>query len=175
MNSTERRAKILEIIDESRGPVTGGLLAKRFGVTRQVIVQDLAILRAAGEAIVATPQGYCRPEALSGPGRIRRTYVLRHSADAAEIEAELTAITDLGGRAIDVTVEHPVYGDLTGSLMIGSRREVQDFLHRLATSKAGPLLVLCEGVHLHTIEAPDEATHAAIKQTLQRLGFLLEI
>jgi transcriptional regulator of NAD metabolism len=162
------------MIDETEGPVTGGLLAKRFGVTRQVIVQDLAILRAAGEQVVATPQGYCRPEAVARPGRLQRTYVLRHSADAAEIEAELTAITDLGGRAIDVTVEHPVYGDLTGSLMIGSRRDVQDFLQRLATSKAGPLLVLCEGVHLHTIESPDEAAHAAIRQALHRLGFLPE-
>ena len=47
-----------KVLNNSKEPVTGSTLAKDFNVTRQVIVQDMAILRAEGKDIIATPQGY---------------------------------------------------------------------------------------------------------------------
>ena len=58
MNAGERRERIVEILSSSTQPVTGTSLASVLGVTRQVIVQDVAVLRARGEKILATPKGY---------------------------------------------------------------------------------------------------------------------
>lgn len=174
MNSDERRNNIFRLISTSAQPITGSLLASKFGVTRQVIVQDIALLRAEGQSIIATPQGYMLPQAVSTSTSAKRSFVLNHGPDPKVIELELNTIVDLGGRILDVVVEHPVYGDLTGSLMIRSRREVQSFLHQLTSSNAEPLLVLREGVHLHTVEAPSEADLNIIRDELARLGLLLE-
>ncbi len=131
-------------------------------------------MRAAGHSIVATPQGYVQPASFAKAKVARRNFVVCHLADPKAIEAELNAIVDFGGRVLDVIVEHPVYGDLTGALMVRSRRDVQDFIHRLISSNAEPLLVLREGVHLHTVEANHESDLEAIANELRRLGFLVE-
>lgn len=174
INAIRRRAEILSLIAKAQGPITGAYLAEKFGVTRQVIVRDIALLRAAGHPIIATPQGYLQPGTAETMLKIRRSFVVCHPPDPQAIETELNAIVDLGGHVLDVIVEHPVYGDLTGVLMINSRRDVQAFIDRLVSSKAEPLLVLREGVHLHTVEANHEAELDAIADELRRLGFLVE-
>jgi len=151
-------------------PITGGELARRLGVSRQVIVQDMAILRAGGADILATPQGY-----ILGPaeGVYRRTFACRH--DMAGMEQELLIIVDNGGRVLDVVVEHPVYGELRGYLMLASRRDVYKFLENLHKSGAKPLYTLTEhGVHLHTVTAEKEEALNAIELDLAREGILLE-
>ncbi len=169
MNSRERRAHILSLLKGADKPYTGAELSELLGVTRQVIVSDVAILRAAGEQIIATPQGYlssAQTEAAVG----RLTVVSRHSSDVAEIRDELYTIVDLGGMVVDVTVEHPLYGEITAVLNVGSRYDADRFLEKMRESKAEPLLVLTEGVHLHTILVKDPQSAGSIREALEKKG-----
>lgn len=167
-----RRAALVRMLAEAGEPLTGAELAERFRVTRPVIVHDIAVLRAAGEPIVSTPAGY-----VYGPGS--RAHALqvavRHGPSVEEIERELTAIVDEGARIRDVIVEHPLYGELRGLLMIGSRHDVRRFCRRMVETRAEPLLNLAaDGTHLHTLEADDPAALERARDALRRLGMLIE-
>ena len=155
MTGEERRRGIEQILSQSPRPVSAAALARRFGVSRQIIVGDVALLRAAGGAIDATPRGYV---------------ACRHAA--ADMEAELNIMVDNGCAVLDVAVDHPVYGQLTGGLHLKSRYDVQQFVSRCA--KVRPLSVLTEGIHLHTLACPDEAAWQRVKTALAQAGFLLE-
>lgn len=168
MEAAKRRQEILALLLRQGSPITGGELAQRFGVTRQVIVQDIALLRAAGNEILATPQGY-RVMGRAGP-RFTRQVVSCHSNRPEEIERELNAMVDAGATVLDVIVEHPLYGELRGWLMISTRQDVRDFLRRLEESRCEPLLVLTGGIHLHTVEAADPAALARVEERLRELG-----
>lgn len=170
MSADERRQKIVNIIRESARPVTGTYLAGLLGVSRQVIVQDIAILRAAGEEIIATPQGYMIPQNMY-PRRYRRVIACKHSEDG--IEDELMTIVDLGGTVLDVSVEHGVYGEFKARLMIKSPSDVRAFMEAMRRENAEPLSSLTEGVHLHTIEADDPALLDRIEEALREKGYLL--
>ncbi|WP_404980701.1 transcription repressor NadR [Carboxydichorda subterranea] len=169
-----RRQALVQILRLAGAPVAGARLAERLGVSRQVIVQDVTVLRASGEPIVATPRGYlwtlpARPEPQYG---CRQVVAVSHGPD--DIEAELNAVCELGGRVVDVIVEHPVYGELRGLVMTASRADVQEFVANLKDSGAAPLLTLTGGPHLHTIEAPSQARLDTIASRLRELGFLME-
>lgn len=169
MKAAERRERILDILRRGE-PVTGSELARQLGVSRQVIVQDVAILRAGGSGILATPQGYLLPSFEEG---CRRTFACRH--DLGGLEEELLIIVDNGGKVIDVVVEHPLYGELRGYLMLASRREVHEFISKLKNSGAKPLYTLTDnGVHLHTVVAASEAVLETIEQGLAEAGILLK-
>ena len=73
---------------------------------------------------------------------------------------------------LDVIVEHPIYGQLTGPLDLSSRYEVSQFIARSA--EARPLSVLTEGIHLHTLACPDEEAFRRCVDRLRELGVLLE-
>ena len=133
-------------------------------------VQDVAILRAAGYDIIATPQGYLIPRA-GQTQRITRVVAVKHSRD--EIEDELTTIVDLGGRILDVIIEHPVYGEFKGRLMTSSRSDVRTYLKTMEREEAKPLSSLTEGVHLHTIEADSVPILDRIEKALREKGYLL--
>ena len=169
-----RRQALVQVLRQAGAPVPGARLAERLGVSRQVIVQDVTVLRAAGQPIVATPRGYLWEEPSRPDPRYacRRVLAVNHGPDA--IEAELNAVCDLGGRVVDVIVEHPLYGELRGLVMTASRADVQEFVANLRASGAAPLLTLTGGPHLHTIEAPSEARLDAIARRLRELGFLME-
>src|SRR5687768_857554 len=167
--SEARRSRILEIVRGAREPVTGTDLASQLGVSRQIVVQDMAILRAAGEAIVATPRGYLPTPGPKESARFREVLAVQHGRE--QIEAELNALVDLGVRVVDVVVEHPVYGELRGLLMIESRADVKDFLRRL--EGAEPLSALTRGVHLHTVESSRPGAIEEAKGVLSSLGILL--
>lgn len=169
MKANKRRQRILELLDNKQ-PRKGTELAGLLGVSRQVIVQDVAVLRAGGVNIIATPQGYLLP----GPGTYcRRTFACQH--DLAGLERELQIMVDYGGKVIDVIVEHPLYGEIRGYLMLASRYDIQKFVIGLKESGARPLYVLTgNGVHLHTVEAPEEKILDIIEANLARAGFLLE-
>ncbi|MDN5344245.1 MAG: uncharacterized protein PWQ18_356 [Clostridia bacterium] len=169
MKASERRQRILQLLDNNL-PHKGTELARTLGVSRQVIVQDVAVLRATGVNILATPQGYLLP----GPDNLcRRTFACQH--DLAGLEQELQIMVDYGGKVIDVVVEHPLYGEIRGYLMISSRYDVQKFVTGLMKSGARPLYVLTgNGVHLHTVEARGEEILDTIAANLARAGFLLE-
>ena len=169
MDAQARRAEIPRVLQESGAPVSASALAARFQVSRQVIVGDVALLRAAGEDIAATPRGYVLP---SFPVGLRRQVACLHSG--GQMEEELNAMVDQGCTVLDVIVEHPVYGQLTGVLRLSSRYDVQRFLERCAASDAHPLSELTEGIHLHTLACPDEAAYARVCRVLRKSGFLLD-
>lgn len=171
MGTTRRRKQLLELLVPATKPITGTTLADRFGVSRQVIVQDIALLRAQGHEITATPQGYVyERERQQG---IRRTFACRHDNDLGRIAAELNTMVDHGGKVLDVIVEHPLYGELRGLLMLRSRHDVSSFVEQLRQTGAEPLLVLTDGVHLHTVEANSEAVFRRISAALSDLDILL--
>jgi hypothetical protein len=153
-----------------RRPVPGAELARRLRVSRQCLVQDVAMLRASGEEILSTPQGYRLPTARS----VGHRAVLACQHPPERTEEELQILVDNGVRVLDVVVEHPLYGELRGSLMLESRSDVADFLRRWRRKGATLLSSLTRGVHLHTVEAsrPDMITRA--KAQLHARGFLLK-
>lgn len=166
MTAAERRSAILAAVAQSPQPVSATALARRFGVSRQSVVGDVALLRAAGADITATPRGYT---AVRTAGPLRRV-ACRHTA--AEMEAELNCMVDHGCTVLDVVVEHPVYGQLTGQLGLSSRYDVQEFVRKVAANQALPLSSLTMGVHLHTLRCPSEDAARRVVETLEREGFL---
>lgn len=168
-----RRQALLQWLRAAGGPVTGAELAQRFGVTRTVVVHDLALLRAAGEPIVATPAGYVYglPPARAHAAQV----VVRHGPAVEEIARELYALVDAGVRVRDVVVDHPLYGELRGLLMLSSRKDVDAFCRRLRETGAEPLLTLDPlGTHMHTLEADEPEALARARDALRRLGILVE-
>ena len=168
----ERREEILEILREIEKPIKGIDLSKRFGVSRQVIVQDIAILRASGENILATIQGYSIPKT-HVINKIQKSIVCIHEG-YDEIEDELKTIIDLGGSVIDVLVDHPIYGEIRSQLQIYSRYDIEEFIEGLKAKKAEPLSLLTGGIHIHTIEADDEETIKRIKDALLSKNYLIK-
>ena len=167
MTAELRREAVLEALRSAARPVSATALAERFGVSRQIIEGDVALLRAGGTRIAATPRGYImEPE---DRGTLRQV-ACRHTAQ--EMEEELNIMVDNGCTVLDVVVEHPVYGQLTGALQLKSRFDVQQFISRSA--RAQPLSLLTEGIHLHTLSCPDEAAYQRVRSALAAAGFLLE-
>lgn len=172
MDSWERREEILKLLSEKNKPIKGMDLADKLGVSRQVIVQDIAILRAKGESILATPQGYIIP-VIEEKNNIIKTIVCKHTT-YEEIEDELKTIVDIGGKVLDVVVEHPLYGEIKSPLMIGSRLDVAQFMKNLKKTKAEPLSTLTDGVHIHSIQVEDEKTLKRIEKALKEKKYLIE-
>lgn len=166
-----RRAQLLAVLEATGAPVAGDALAERFGISRQAIVHDVAILRAAGEPIVATVRGYLLATAA---GRLphRRVVAVRHGPE--EAEAELLALVDLGVRVVDVVVEHPVYGELRGQLQLASPADVRAWAEATRSSGVRLLSELTEGIHLHALEAPTAALLERARSVLAERGYLLD-
>lgn len=169
--ATSRREQILAFLRQARGPVTGSDLARRFGVTRQVIVQDIALLRAGGEDILATPQGY-----RLGPGMAARPYrkVIAVQHSPAQTGDELYTLVEAGVRVLDVVVEHPIYGELRGLLLLETAQDVAAFLERVSRLGAALLSTLTGGVHLHTLEASHPGDIEKARARLREKGYLLD-
>lgn len=165
-----RRRGIVQWMRAHRAPIRGDELAKHFRVSRQCLVQDVAILRASGEEIEATPRGYRLPK-VQDRGH-RAILACRHAPERTE--EELDILVDHGVKVLDVVVEHPLYGELRGSLMIESRADVQDFLKHVKASHASLLSSLTGGVHLHTVEASRPESISRAKAKLRARGFLLK-
>lgn len=166
MRSEQRRQKILSILSEAETAVSASSLAEQLSVSRQIIVGDVALLRSGGAEILATPRGYVVGKA---PHGLIRQIAVQHSVQ--EMEEELNAIVDNGCTVLDVIVEHPVYGQITGPLQISNRYEVEQFIERCADTE--PLSRLTDGIHLHTISCPDEESFLRVCRMLEKLGVLL--
>ncbi len=167
MNASERRKELEKILKKSKDPVTASVLAKEYGVSRQIIVGDIALLRAGGLNVLATPRGYVLESALA---YVKRNVVCRHGAD--RIYEEFCIVVDLGGAMLDVTVEHPVYGEICVPLHIFSRFDADAFCRKLSRPDARPLCDLTSGIHLHTVRASDEAALDRVVKGLSDNGFL---
>lgn len=168
MTAEERRNAILDILSAAARPVSASALAVRFGVSRQLIVGDVALLRAGGADIAAAARGYVLQKERE-EGLVRRV-ACRHCA--GDMERELQIMVDNGCTVLDVIVEHPVYGQLAGTLRLSSRYDVRQFI--LRCDAARPLSLLTEGVHVHTLSCPGEEAFRRVEEELARAGFLLE-
>ena len=172
MDTLERRESLERILKESTNPIKGASLAYDLNVSRQVIVQDIAILRAKGINIVATSKGY----SILRQNNIERnikTLVCKHKGYTS-IEKELSIIIDMGGKILDVIVVHPVYGEIRCTLMINSRYDLEKFIEKVRTSKAEPLASLTKGEHIHTIEVPSDEVYEIIVSKLDDIDFLVK-
>lgn len=169
----QRRQWILDTLKKAASPVTGSELAKQANVSRQVIVQDIALLRAAQAPILATPQGYLYQENYGAHPTVPFSRVIACQHRPEETELELNTLVDHGLHVLDVIVEHPIYGELRGSLMLKNRRDVQQFLKNIRHSGASLLSSLTGGVHLHTVAAESEAHIDEACEALARHGILL--
>jgi uncharacterized protein len=166
-----RRRRILEWMHAQKGPVPGTELARHFRVSRQCVVQDIAILRAEGNDILSTPQGYRLP-AKQAADTQRAVIACQHGPERTE--EELQILVDNGVRILDVIVEHGLYGEIRGALMISSRADLQDFMRQWRGTKASLLSSLTHGVHLHTVEANKPGMIARARAELQSRGILLK-
>ncbi len=166
-----RRQQILHTLVNEEKPVSASRFARRFGVSRQIIVGDIALLRAAGEAIVATARGYLLETEETQSGLVSKIAV-QHGKE--QTEKELRLIVETGGEVLDVIVEHPLYGELTGVLHIQTEKDIDEFMRRYEKSKASLLSELTGGIHLHTIRYSDPTILKQIKQKLLEAGILYE-
>lgn len=169
MNAQERREKILQRLQQADTAISASTLASEYSVSRQIIVGDIALLRAAGNEILATPHGYICDRAHDG---VICQVACRHDAD--RMQDELNAIVDQGCTVLDVIVSHPIYGQLTGQLDLSSRYEVTAFIEKSTNAAAQPISILTDGIHLHTLRCPDEAASDRVREALRALGILME-
>ena len=170
MGSIQRRKRIIEILEANEAVISASVLAKELHVSRQIIVSDIALLRAKDYDILSTPRGYVMNRKTS-ENEVTFKIACSHSEDL--LQQEIYTIVDHGGRLIDVIVEHPIYGQLTGQLNIISRYDADDFLEKVAQSKISLLCHLTDGIHLHTISCDDSETADRIREALCEAKILL--
>lgn len=169
MNTIARRERLMELLEKADGAVSATALAHTLSVSRQIIVGDIALLRAAGERITATPRGYVLER--GAPGELR-TVACRHTAPA-DMARELNIMVDNGCTVVNVIVEHQVYGQLVGQLDLSNRYDVSEFIQAVEAHGARPLSDLTGGIHLHTLRCPDEGAYRRVTQALKEAGILL--
>lgn len=169
MNGEERRSRIVRILSTSEKPVSGTDLAKSLAVSRQVIVQDMAIIRANGLDVIATNRGYI----LHSVSEFQRVYKVWH--DDSQMEQELLDIVDVGGKVKDVFVYHKVYGIIRAELNLASRRDVENYMNQIRAGLSAPLKNVTAGYHYHTIQAENEAILDLVWDKLQEDGFLAKL
>lgn len=170
LTGAKRRKMLLDILQQSASPISGRALGTRTGVSRQVVVQDMALLRTQGYPIVSTTKGYC----LECAEKARHTRRIKVCHTDGQVEDELTTIVDLGGAVLDVMVNHRTYGKMTAALNIRSRRDVRLFVDNMRSGKSAPLLNVTSGYHFHTITADSEAVLDEIEEQLCRKGYLAD-
>lgn len=167
----ERREIILKWLKEANEPLTGQMIAEKTNVSRQVIVQDISLLKAKNEPIIATAQGYIYISDKEPAYPYKRIIACYHQPH--HTKDELLIMVDHGILVKDVTVEHPLYGELTASLMLKNRRDVTEFIKKMEETNASYLSDLTEGVHIHTIEAESPEQLTDVIQALEKAGFIL--
>ncbi len=170
MDYDKRREQIIGILKNSNECISASELAKRFGVTRQIIVSDIALIRASGNKVIASRHGYSLAENIVDDSL--QTIVCKHNEE--NIADEFYTVVDNGGEIVNVIVEHPLYGEITAGLSIKSRYEANQFIKRSKETGASQLSELTNGLHIHTIRVPDEAAYIRIKNELSQFGILAE-
>jgi len=170
MSALERQKLIVLELKQSNKPITASAFAEKTNVSRQVIVQDVSILKAKREPIIATSQGYIFMDNQVEDKMMRKTIVVNHTPE--QTLEELYTIVDHGVMVKDVRVEHPVYGDITASIRVSNRKEVDTFYENLREPHATHLSSLTDGLHLHTLEADSLEKIANACKELESMGIL---
>ncbi|MFS1009051.1 transcription repressor NadR [Enterococcus casseliflavus] len=171
MDGGTRRENILAALKQADKAISASKLAESLGVSRQIIVGDIALLRAAGEAIVATARGYRLQALLDEAGHVSKLAV-QHRPE--QTEEELRIFVACGVEVVDVIVEHEIYGEITGNLQIQTDQDVTDFINKTNHAEARLLSDLTNGVHLHTLRYTDPAALEKAKQQLAEKDMLYQ-
>lgn len=169
MDGNERRQRILKDLQTSQKPLSGTFFSKEYHVSRQVIVTDIALLRANHHDIISTNRGYILLN--DETKKEQRIIYVEHNNE--EIADELNTIVDLGGKVLNVMVDHELYGQVTAPLIINNRREVLNFVEKVKKTSDVPLKHLCNGKHYHTIEAESYEILDLIEEELDKKGYLI--
>ena len=169
MSGEERRNQIIQTLRSSNQPVAGKDFAKQFDVSRQVIVQDIALLRAKNYQILSTNHGYILQETK----RLERVFKVAHSDDRTREEMEL--ILDFGGYVEDVFIYHRVYGIIRADLNVHTKEDIDHFLEDIKSGKSSLLKNVTSNYHYHTVSAPTEIILDLIQKQLQEHGFLVAL
>lgn len=172
MTGLDRREDIVAQIQKSAVPLSGTKLAAIYKVSRQVIVQDIALLRAVNKNILSTNKGYLLFEPKQGLGESKKTICVRHTTE--QVPDEFYTIVDLGGKILDVVVEHELYGQIAVDLIIASRQDADEFYEKMRNNRVKPLKELTEDIHYHTIVAKNTASIRRIEKALLEKGYLME-
>ena len=143
-------------------------LAARFGVSRQVIVQDMAVIRASTPGILSTTRGYVLQQ--DKDIACTREFKVRHGQEQAA--EELNLIVDCGGRVKNISISHRVYGRVTAEMDIRSRQDVNEFVQAINSSHSSVLSSATSGYHYHLIEASSQERLDLIGEQLKKAGFL---
>lgn len=170
MTGEERRMKILSKLQETDAPLSGTALAKAFHVSRQIIVQDIALMRAEDYGILSTNKGYLLRSKKQENTQPMRVFFVKH--ETQQVLDEFLTIIDLGGKILNVAVEHEIYGQICVDLLIETKADAEDFHHKLLTCRDNPLKVLTDDCHYHTVAAPSERLLDLIEEDLRRKGYL---
>lgn len=169
MSVEKRKKEIMHILNSNNKPISGSFIAKELGVSRQIIVQDIALLRASGLDISSTSRGYIINQPLDH--KIKRSFAVSHTTE--EILDELCTIVDHGGRILDVHVSHKIYGDISTTLIISNRQDVYDFVKQVEEEKVIPLKKLTNNIHYHTVEADSNEILDRIELALKEKNYLI--
>lgn len=166
MKADDRRTEIIHLLMSEQKPVSGGELAKRFGVSRQIIVQDISVLKASGFEIIPTHYGYV----VRQTPFVERVFKVRHTTE--QTEDELKLIIGLGGMVIDVFVWHRVYGRVEAKLNIFSEADVRQFIEGVRSGKSSELMNITGGYHYHTVRADSAEVLDRIGRALDERGYI---
>ena len=166
MKSDERRKSIVNLLLSENRPVSGSELSEKFGVSRQIRVKDISILKEQGNDILATSAGYViRSSPLKD-----RVFKVFHTTE--QTEDELKLIVDLGGTVADVFVWHKAYGKMEAKLNISSRAQIEQFIESVRTGKSVELMHITGGYHYHTVRAENEEVLNRIELALTEKGYI---
>ena len=170
MKIEQRRKNILKKLKLSNEPISANVFVDAFSVTRQIIVADIALLRASGYPIRSEHRGYFLEK--SDKNEILKRIVVKHGSD--EVKDELFTIIDNGAKVIDVIIDHTIYGKMSAELNLSSRYDVEKFIQQLDNTGANPLSILTEGLHIHTISIKDPESFERIVEQLKNLNILID-
>lgn len=171
LDGNMRREAIVEYLSKKTAPSSGTELAKYFGVSRQIIVQDVALLRAENRNILSTNKGYVLFHPQENRSGCTAVILVKHTAE--QTLEEMRSIVDYGGSMLDVSIDHDLYGQIRVDLVINDIRDAEEFCRKMHNSKSKPLKVLTDDCHYHTIKAPSEKALNLIRQELREKGILL--
>ena len=171
LEGDERRQEILKLLSSHSTPVNGTELAKTFGVSRQIIVQDIALLRAANRDILSTNKGYILHQTMENFSGVQTVICVKHSLE--QTMEEMQIILDYGGSMLDVSIDHDLYGHIRADLVINSVADATEFCNKMKQSTSKPLKVLTDDCHYHTITAPSDKALQMILSELKEKQFLL--
>lgn len=164
----DRKECILEKLKKSKDAISASSLGKELSVSRQVIVNDIALLRAFGHKIIATPRGYIIEK------EITEKYIIACRHNEHQIQEELNTIIECGCGVIDVIINHEIYGEFSANLHIYSKSDIENFINKSKTAKTKPLCSITNDYHFHTLTCPTKEHFNQVKQKLKGICYLTD-